>query len=394
MAASVVSELTGIGRCDRNEPIIVNTLFGITIYGPVDDRSLRHGVKRPLMDRLQAMRVFARVAELGSFARAAEALALSRARVSEAVAGLERALGARLLHRTTRRLALSDDGRAFYERAARILADVDEAEALVTRGRSQARGRLRVDMPMALARLHVVPALPRLLARHAGLELEVRLENRAIDLVAEGIDCAISYGPPADTELVARRIGTTHLVTCAAPSYLARHPAPRTPEALARHNAIAFLSLATGRPARLGAGARRRTADAPAGRQPGLQLDGGVRGGGPGRPRHHAGAVLAGPRRDCRAAAWCRCCSTGRPRARRCTSSTRPTASSRRASAPSSTSPPTSSPRPTPVEGHRRIRNPRGAPTAKPSTPPALSTGRQNRQTRDRGRASWAWPTP
>ena len=87
------------------------------------------------------MRVFARVAELGSFARAAEALSLSRARVSEAVAGLERSLGARLLHRTTRRLALSDDGRAFHERAARILADVDEAEALVTRGPSQARGR-------------------------------------------------------------------------------------------------------------------------------------------------------------------------------------------------------------------------------------------------------------
>lgn len=201
------------------------------------------------MDRLQAMRVFARVAELGSFARAALALALSRARVSEAVAGLERQLGARLLHRTTRRLALSDDGRAFYQRVARILADVDEAEALVTRGRSLPRGRLRVDMPVALARLFVVPALPRLLARHPGLELEVRLENRAIDLVAEGIDCAISYGQPADTALVARRIGTTHLVTCAAPGYLARHPAPRAPEGLAGHNAIAFLALGTSRPA-------------------------------------------------------------------------------------------------------------------------------------------------
>jgi LysR family transcriptional regulator for bpeEF and oprC len=201
------------------------------------------------MDRLQAMRVFARVAELGSFARAADALALSRARVSEAVAGLERSLGARLLHRTTRTLALSDDGRSFYERVARILADVDEAEALVTRARSQPRGRLRVDMPMALARLFVVPALPTLLARHPGLELEVRLENRAIDLVAEGIDCAISYGPPSNLELVARRIGSTHLVTCASPGYLARHPAPRVPEALAGHNAVAFLALATARPA-------------------------------------------------------------------------------------------------------------------------------------------------
>src|SRR5262245_35990514 len=110
------------------------------------------------MDRLQAMRVFVRVAELGSFARAARALELSRARVSEAVAGLERLLGARLLHRTTRRLALSDDGRAYFERAARILSDLDEAEALVVRARGAARGRLRVDMPMALGRLFVVPA--------------------------------------------------------------------------------------------------------------------------------------------------------------------------------------------------------------------------------------------
>ena len=201
------------------------------------------------MDRLQAMRVFARVAELASFARAADALDLSRARVSEAVAALERNLGARLLHRTTRRLSLTDDGRAYYERCARILADLDEAEALVARSREAPRGRLRVDMPMALARLFLVPALPRLLARHPELALEVRLENRAVDLVAEGVDCAISYGEPSDTSLVARRIGTTHLVTVAAPAYLARRGAPRAPDDLARHDCIAFLALATGRPA-------------------------------------------------------------------------------------------------------------------------------------------------
>ena len=201
------------------------------------------------MDRLQAMRVFARVAELGSFARAADALELSRARVSEAVAALERALGAHLIHRTTRQVALSDDGRAFYTRVARILGDVDEAEAAVKRSRSVARGRLRVDMPMALARLFVVPALPRLLARHPHLELEVRIENRAIDLIQEGLDCAITYGAPTDGDLVARRVGTTHLVTCAAPAYLARHQAPRAPAGLTRHNTIAFLALGNGRPA-------------------------------------------------------------------------------------------------------------------------------------------------
>jgi LysR family transcriptional regulator for bpeEF and oprC len=201
------------------------------------------------MDRLQAMRIFARVAELGGFARAADALALSRPRVSEAVAGLERSLGARLLHRTTRHIALSDDGRAFYERVARILADVDEAEAAVARGRSLPRGRLRVDMPMALARLVVIPALPRLLERHPGIQLELLMENRAIRLITEGVDCAISYGQPLDSDLVARQIGTTHLVTCASPEYLAANPTPRTPESLDAHNAVAFLALATARPA-------------------------------------------------------------------------------------------------------------------------------------------------
>jgi LysR family transcriptional regulator for bpeEF and oprC len=201
------------------------------------------------MDRLNGMRVFARVAELGSFARAADALELSRARASELVAGLERALGARLLHRTTRRLSLTDDGRAYYERCARILADVEEAEALVARSRASPRGRLRVELPMALARQFLVPALPQLLARHPELALEIRLENRAIDLVEEGVDCAISYGEPLDGDLVARRIGTTHLVTCAAPAWLARHGTPRAPAELAGHNAVAFLALATARPA-------------------------------------------------------------------------------------------------------------------------------------------------
>lgn len=195
------------------------------------------------------MRVFVAVAELGSFARAADALELSRARVSEAVAALERSLGASLLHRTTRRLSLSDDGRAYYERAQRILLDVEEAEASVVGSGSKARGRLRVDMPMALGRLFVVPALPRLLARHPELELEVRLENRRIDLLEEGVDAAISYGGSPDPDLVARRVGTTHLVTCAAPAYLRRRPAPKSPADLERHDAIAFLSLSSGRPA-------------------------------------------------------------------------------------------------------------------------------------------------
>lgn len=194
------------------------------------------------------MRVFVRVAELGGFARAAALLELSRARVSEAVAALERSLGARLLHRTTRRLSLTDDGRAYYERAVRILADLEEAEALVVRSGGAPSGRLRVDMPMALTRLFVVPALPRLLQRHPDLALEIRLENRPVDLLEEGVDCAISYGAPSNVDLVARRLGSTHLVTCAAPGYLQKRSAPEKPEELARHDTIGFLSLSTGRP--------------------------------------------------------------------------------------------------------------------------------------------------
>lgn len=200
------------------------------------------------MDRLQAMRVFARVAELGSFTRAAQALALSRTRVSEALAELERELGARLLHRTTRRVALSDDGRAYYERVRQILVDVAEAEALIGGSPALARGRLRVAMPIALGRLHVVPALPRLLSRHPELAVEVRLENRVVDLLEEGLDCALSYGKPSQQDLVARQLAETHLLTCASPAYLREHGAPSTPEALTRHNCIAFLALAGARP--------------------------------------------------------------------------------------------------------------------------------------------------
>ncbi len=201
------------------------------------------------MDRLQAMRVFVCVAELSSFTRAASALSLSRARVSEAVLELERVLGARLVHRTTRRVSLSDDGRAYYERARQILADVATAEAALSGSSSSARGRLRVAMPMALARLYVVPALPRLFASHPELALEVRLENRTIDLLEEGVDCALSYGKPTDEELVARSITQTHLLTCAAPTYLARHGVPLAPSDLARHRCVSFLSLAGARPA-------------------------------------------------------------------------------------------------------------------------------------------------
>ncbi|HYO94535.1 MAG TPA: LysR family transcriptional regulator [Polyangiaceae bacterium] len=201
------------------------------------------------MDHLLAIRTFLRVAELASFARAAESLGASRARVSELVAELEQQLAARLLHRTTRHVSLTDDGRVYYESCRQIVADLAEAEALLARASRGPRGRVRIAMPMALARLFFVPALPRLLEQYPELELELKLENRSVELLQEGVDCAISYGEPSDQELVARRLGSTRLLTCAAPSYLARHPRIRKPTDLERHKCIAFLALASGRPA-------------------------------------------------------------------------------------------------------------------------------------------------
>jgi LysR family transcriptional regulator for bpeEF and oprC len=165
------------------------------------------------------------------------------------VAELESALGAWLLHRTTRHVTPSDDGREYYERARQILSDLEDAEALVTGARRSAHGRLRVAMPMALARAFVVPALPRFLAAHPELALEIRLENRSLALLEDGVDCALSYGKPADDSLIAQRVTATHLLTCAAPTYLARRGTPRTPDDLSGHACVPFLSLDTARPA-------------------------------------------------------------------------------------------------------------------------------------------------
>lgn len=194
------------------------------------------------------MQAFACVVERGSFARAAQSLGLSRARVSEAIKALEQSLGTTLLHRSTRRLSLTDDGRGYYERVRGILDDVAEAEAEVVRGRGVPSGRLRVDMPVALGRLFVVPKLPAIQKQYPELELEIRLENRQIDLTREGVDCIVSYGEPSDPDLVPIRLATTHLVTCAAPSYLARRGRPVAPEELARHETVTFLDLGSARP--------------------------------------------------------------------------------------------------------------------------------------------------
>ncbi len=192
------------------------------------------------MDRLLGMRVFVRVVERGSFARAAQDLDLSATQASAHVADLERRLGTKLLNRTTRKVSVTADGRAYYDRAARILRDIEDAENEVSSRQGALRGTLRVDAPPLFARAVLIPALPAFLGAHPGLTLDLRLRDQLSDLVGEGIDCAIRVAKLADSSLVARRLGGTRLVTLAAPEYLASKPAPRTPEELAGHNCIGF----------------------------------------------------------------------------------------------------------------------------------------------------------
>ncbi|MGH8193868.1 MAG: LysR substrate-binding domain-containing protein [Woeseiaceae bacterium] len=199
------------------------------------------------MDRLMALQAFARVVELGGFTKAANSLQLSKTTVSDLVQGLEKHLGVQLLQRTTRRVTVTPDGAAFYERSAQILADLDEAEASVMQAGVAPKGRLRVDMPSALARLFVLPQLPPFLARYPELRLELGMGLRPVHLLEEGIDCVVRIGMQPDSSLVARRVGTMSFVCCVSSLYLQEHGTPRRPEELSTHRCVNYLSNRTGR---------------------------------------------------------------------------------------------------------------------------------------------------
>jgi LysR family transcriptional regulator for bpeEF and oprC len=201
----------------------------------------------PRMDRLQAMRIYARVAELGSFTRAAADLDMSRAAVSESVAALEKHLGARLLARTTRQVAPTDDGQDYLQRCRRILAEVDAAEAALRDARDRPQGHLRVDLPPAFGRVLLLPALPKFLERYPDLELDVRFNDRVVDLVAERVDVAMRSGVVRSPDLVARRIATSRRIIVGAPAYLASAGTPQKPDDLHRHRLIGVSSGTTGR---------------------------------------------------------------------------------------------------------------------------------------------------
>ena len=192
------------------------------------------------MDKLAAMRVLRKVAELGSFSAAADGLDLSKSAVSKIVRGLEDELGARLLNRTTRRTSLTEAGTRYVERVGELLAALEEIEAEAADGRATPRGRLRVNAPMSFGLLHVAPLLPALLEAHRDLEIDLVLNDRVVDLVDEGFDVAIRIGHLADSSLIARRLGETRLVLVSSARYLAGAPPLAAAADLAGHACLLY----------------------------------------------------------------------------------------------------------------------------------------------------------
>jgi DNA-binding transcriptional LysR family regulator len=203
------------------------------------DLSVYH-LKTIAVDSLDTLRIFHRVAEQGGFARAADSLGLSKGAVSIAIQRLESSLGTQLLHRTTRKVQLTQDGEAFYERSRDLLDDMDELQGMFRRKSQSLQGRLRVDMPAGMASMLVIPALPRFLSEHPALSVEISGTDRRVDLVREGFDCVLRMGTLQDSSLVARPLGRMRLVNCASPAYLQERGVPRTLADLASHRLIHY----------------------------------------------------------------------------------------------------------------------------------------------------------
>jgi LysR family transcriptional regulator for bpeEF and oprC len=198
------------------------------------------------MDRFDAMRAYVQVVESGSFTKAGQALMLHKATVSQRVEQLEDKLAIRLLTRTTRSVVPTAEGLAYYRRACAILQQVDEAESMLGKGNSSPGGRLRVEVPAALGRLVLVPEIRSFLERYPRITLELGCTDRTIDLIREGVDCALRGGDLPDSSLVSRRVGTVSYVLCAAPRYINEHGLPDRPEDLAHHAQVGYLPATKG----------------------------------------------------------------------------------------------------------------------------------------------------
>lgn len=192
------------------------------------------------MDRFRTLSAFVQIVERGTFARAAEALDTSAAQITRQVAALEAHLGTRLLHRNARRVALTDTGQAYYERAKRILEDLDEADALAGHAAAVPAGVLHINTPVTFGTLHLAPLWPKFRAAYPRIELDVTLTDRLVDLIEEGVDVAVRIARLQSSSLVARKLATARMVVCASPAYLAQHGAPRTPDDLMHHRCLGY----------------------------------------------------------------------------------------------------------------------------------------------------------
>jgi DNA-binding transcriptional LysR family regulator len=191
------------------------------------------------------MRLFAKIVEAGSFVQAAQRLQISNAAATRQLADLEAHLGTRLLHRSTRRISLTESGRAYLDRCLQILADIGEAESRARDAAADPAGLLRINAPVSFSVLHLAPLLPRFLAAHPRLAVDVTLSDRVVDLVEEGYDLAVRIGRELKTTLVARALAPARMVTCAAPAYLARRGVPRVPADLRDHNCLTYTYWST-----------------------------------------------------------------------------------------------------------------------------------------------------
>jgi DNA-binding transcriptional LysR family regulator len=195
------------------------------------------------MDRLAALETFAKVAETKSFSEAARRLRASKSVVSRQIAALEAELGVRLFQRTTRSMTLTEAGRGYFQRASRILADLEEANLSVSQLQATPRGLLRVNAPMSFGLLHLAPALPDFLQRYPDVEVDMTLNDRFVDLVDEGFDLAVRVSRLEDSSLVARKLAAVRRVVCASPDYLKARGVPATPDDLKDHDCLCYSNL-------------------------------------------------------------------------------------------------------------------------------------------------------
>ena len=195
------------------------------------------------MDKFANLQSFVRVVESGSISKAAESLNLAKSAVSRRLTELEQQLGAQLFQRSTRRMNLTDTGRSFYERATRILNDLDDAEQAVSTLHGELTGVLRIAVPLSFGLAHLTPAIMDFITQHPGLNFDLDFNDRQLDLVQEGFDLAIRIGRLGDSTLIARQIAPITSVVCASPGYIARHGAPVTPEQLQDHACLLYSNL-------------------------------------------------------------------------------------------------------------------------------------------------------